>query len=165
MQYSDVISALVKALPTDVLSFMIVTPTDTKMFDIEGREQPIPSRQRVTPAPALPDASEPDDEDIQDRFIAEAEAGDAIIDANASAIAAATAEAESAIASADTPAARRKAMMDMRRAERAGSASTCGRCSGAGVVPVAMPDGRASQAACPLCQGKGAIQRYGARAH
>jgi len=147
MAYSDVVPSLVKHLPADVLNLMLVTPTDTKMFDIEGRMQH---------APSLPDAHEPEQEDVQEEFIRSV-APEEVPDESE------REQAEAELQSAETPADRRKALNKIRRTEQAGNTSTCGRCRGAGVVPVAMPDGGASNAACPLCQGKGSIQRYGVR--
>lgn len=144
MTYSDVVSSVVKHLPADVINLMLVTPTDTKMFDIEGRA----IEHASTPVEA-----QADEPDVQEQFISD----------TVEQVPADIEQAQAAVDTASTPAARRKAMMDMRKAERAGSTSVCGRCRGAGHVPVAMPDGGSSTAACPLCKGSGAIQRYGMR--
>jgi hypothetical protein len=43
-----------------------------------------------------------------------------------------------------------------------GSNSVCGRCRGVGQVQVALEGGASGTATCPVCQGEGEIRRYGA---
>ena len=45
----------------------------------------------------------------------------------------------------------------------AGHDEKCGRCSGAGRIAIALDNGVASDAACPICKGTGVMVRYGAR--
>lgn len=166
IRYNPVALAIAKHL-TDADSLVVVTPTDTKMFNlIEGKEigsAKTTTTIRETPAPYTPyesvagaDAFADDPQSVAQQLAREADATAAeagITD---------TTDLQDQINHADTPAARRKAMMEMRKAESSGVMSTCGRCRGVGQVPVALEGGGTTSAACPVCQGKGGIRRYGA---
>jgi hypothetical protein len=170
LSYSSIVSVIAQALPSDVQSLMLVTPTDTKMFNLKEVSHEH-ARQRTNGAAAVGEAAapvdntesegdpgEPDfDSDPQVEALRLAAEGDA------AAQAAGLEEARATANSAETPAERREALKQLRRAEgEAGQDATCGRCRGAGQVMIAMPDGGASTASCPVCQGKGTIRRYGA---
>jgi hypothetical protein len=151
MQFSSVVSVIADRLPPDVYDLMLVLPTDTKLFHLPDRA--------ASPEPSSPAEPEIEQPDVQEQFIAQAQENDEIVEQSGEAIT----DVQDQINNASNPAERRKAMMKLRRAEQAGTASTCGRCRGAGQVPVAMPDGSASNTACPVCRGQGSIQRYGMR--
>jgi hypothetical protein len=167
LSYSSIVSAIAQALPSDVQSLMLVTPTDTKMFNLKEQSHE-PARQRTNGAAAVGEAAapvdssesegEPDfDSDPQAEALRLAAEGDA------AAQAAGLEEARATANAAETTAERREALKQLRRAEgEAGQDATCGRCRGAGQIGIAMPDGGASTAACPVCQGRGTIRRYGA---
>jgi len=172
LAFSSVVSAVVQSLPADVESLMLVTPTDTKMFAVnaaaggshDARKVPSTNRQEyrsVSEATEQPDGHTQDDtdyaEDPQAEAIREAAEGDR------DAVAAGLETAEADINLAETPAARRKAMNERRRLEESPASDPCGRCGGSGTMQVALPDGGASQAACPVCRGSGKIRRFGVR--
>jgi len=173
LSYSAIVSVIAQALPADISQLMLVTPTDTKMFNLT-QEVPHaqPNRLPHTATNGAPTAesesesatedagadAEPDfDSDPQAEAIRLAEEGDA------AAAAVDLEEARVTASTAETPAERRRALNQLRKAEgEAGQDATCGRCRGAGQIGIAMPDGGSSTAACPVCQGRGSIRRYGA---
>ena len=165
LSYSPIVSVIAQALPADVQQLMLVTPTDTKMFNLtEAHESShVPTTTKLNGSPrsevAHTESSEAEtdfDSDPQAQAIRDAEQSEretASIDVEA-----AQAEANTA----ETPAQRREALKQLRRASgEAGSDATCGRCRGAGQINVALPDGGATQSSCPVCQGRGTIRRYG----
>lgn len=169
LAFSGVVSAVVQSLPADVTSLMLVTPTDTKMFAVNagGTHAGNNYRQATSVGRAagteddgsagMGDMDDSEAEDPQEEAIRLAE------ESTHDAAAAEVAEATAAVDLADTPAARRAAMNERRRAEAGPASDPCGRCGGAGAVPIAMPDGGSSTAACPVCRGSGVIRRYGNR--
>lgn len=164
LAFSGVVSAVVHSLPADVESLMLVTPTDTKMFQVNaGGRQHVQQRDHVDSNGVLPedsgDVGEAEEEALDPQAEAIRQAAEGDEDVAAAGIDEATAEVNMA----DTPAARRKAMNDLRRAEAGQASDPCGRCGGSGTMQVALPDGGASQAACPVCRGSGVIRRFGAR--
>src|SRR5262252_10474929 len=171
LSYSAIVSVIAQALPADISQLMLVTPTDTKMFNLtqQGVQRAQPNRlphPAPNGAPAAEsqsedqetDTGEPDfDSDSQAETIRLAAEGDA------AAAAAGLEEARVTAATAETPAERRRAVSELRRAQgEAGQDAVCGRCRGAKQIGIAMPDGGSSTAVCPVCQGRGSIRRYGA---
>ena len=170
LAYSSIVSVIAQALPSDIHQLMLVTPTDTKMFNLtEQAHAPSQQTQLVSPRVASNGAAHEvaaeeseDDPDFSDD--PQAEAIRLAQEGDAAAIRAGLEEAQAEAATAETPAERRAALTRMRRAEgEAGQDATCGRCRGAGQVNMAMPDGGATTSACPVCMGRGTIRRYGSR--
>lgn len=166
LSFSGVVSAVVNSLPGDVTSLMLVTPTDTKMFAVNAggahaNTERMGRDQRGAEVVEQDDRTDRDGEDAesdpQAEAIARAAEGDRdVADAGIE-------EASAQVDLADTPAARRKAMNDLRRAEAGQASDPCGRCGGSGQMQVALPDGGSSQAPCPVCRGSGNIRRFGVR--
>jgi len=165
LAFSGVVSAVVQSLPADVESLMLVTPTDTKMFAVNaaggGQHANVtthrPDRIQSSATEEMEAEAGEDPQAEATRIAAEAEAE---LDAHSTDL---VEEASVQVNMADTPAARRKAMNNLRRAEAGQASDPCGRCGGSGTMQVALPDGGVSQAPCPVCRGSGVIRRFGAR--
>lgn len=165
LAFSGVVSAVVRSLPPDVTSLMLVTPTDTKMFAVNiggGRHAAAHEPMEVEP-PARANQVTREDDGAGEDYDPQAEAIRSAAEGDREVAEAGLEEASAQIDLADTPAARRKAMNELRRAEAGAASDPCGRCGGSGQMQVAMPDGGATQAACPVCRGSGAIRRFGVR--
>jgi hypothetical protein len=173
LAFSGVVSAVVQSLPPDVTTLMLVTPTDTKMFQVNAGggtqharrpdtrdvREVLPNGVGAVGAEASSaEEMEPDPQEVAARLAAE---GDRAAEEAGLESAAESAAAE--VATADTPAARRRAMNELRRAEAGDASDPCGRCGGQGKIAIALPDGGASEAACGVCRGAGVIRRYGVR--
>src|SRR5579859_7794044 len=128
LAFSGVVSAVVQSLPGDVTTLMLVTPTDTKMFAVnaggmhDAGKVPSTNRQEYRSVPEANGKSDghsqddaEDAEDPQAEAIRLAAEGDRAAQDAGLESAAESAAAE--VATADTPAARRRAMNDLRRAE------------------------------------------------
>lgn len=173
LAFSGVVSAVVQSLPPDVTMLMLVTPTDTKMFQVntggshersQGAGNAEISHERIPSGKSahgnshaeMADESESESDPQAEAIRLAAEGDRASEDAGLESAAA-------EVAAADTPAARRKAMNELRRAEAGDASDPCGRCGGQGKIAIALPDGGASEAACGVCRGAGVIRRYGVR--
>lgn len=165
LDFSGVVSSLVKSLPADVESLMLVTPTDTKMFGVnnaDGTAEGAATRRQYQPPHRIfgePESSDANGEeaieDPQEEAIRLAEE-----DASQSQVEQAHAAADAApLGSAE----RARAMREARRAEAGEASDPCRRCNGSGQIAIALPDGGASQAACGVCRGAGVIRRFGER--
>lgn len=141
----------------------LLTPTDTKIFKFNGNQAPlpgpaIPSTDRVTittpPKPSIvQDFSAPPSPEIAaeavdefDRTIAEQQKAEQEMRQ-----AERFAKADPGLEQEEVPAPRKRA----KERPTPLSSTTCGRCSGAGVL-----DGGGT---CPVCQGQRAIPHYGRR--
>lgn len=146
---------------------MIVTPEETRMFDLRGKAiaparttSSLPTTQQAQPSQQEPEDDTDFDSDPQadaQRLAAEASAeADRIMNGL---------DADPTLNSSvpDSPAASRKAMLDQRRAEASTAQSVCGRCRGQCVILVPMEGGTAVEQSCPVCRGEGFIRRYGHR--
>jgi len=174
LSYSAIVSVIAQALPADISQLMLVTPTDTKMFNLTQEEVPRAQPNRLPhPAPNGAPAAESQSEsatedagaDAEPDFDSDPQAETIRLAAemDAETVAAGLEEARATATTAETPAERRRALNHIRKAEgEAGQDATCGRCRGAGQIGIAMPDGGSSTAACPVCVGRGTIRRYGA---
>ena len=162
LSFSGVVSAVVQSLPAGVTSLMLVTPTDTKMFQITGKgaTHVDTSRKQVSYSQAGDDEAslgeveeasggEEFEDDPQARAIAEAERD----------------ESESAGVEASPIAdhSNREAVREFRRATAVPASDPCQRCGGSGKIALALPDGGATEAPCGVCRGAGVIRRFGVR--
>jgi len=169
LAFSGVVSAVVQSLPRDVTTLMLVTPTDTKMFQVNaggthGNTERVRSAGEVhagerTNASSVQANGQEEEEDLDPQ----AEAIRLAAEGDRASQDAGLESAAAEVAAADTPAARRRAMNELRRAEAGDASDPCGRCGGAGKIAIALPDGGASEAACGVCRGAGVIRRYGVR--
>jgi hypothetical protein len=128
-------------------SFIVITETDVKVFDVRDADAVTGNGAADTEATAgdadtLPPADALDDDPF---------------DAAADAAIAAAAEVVG-----ETPQGT-KVVRRKRNQSSAGHDSPCQRCSGTGKVAVAFDNGSSSEAACPICKGAGVMRRYGSR--
>lgn len=174
IKYNSIGAAIGRAL-TDGTSIVVVTPTDTRMFDLKptggsGATRASTKLDRVgvgqgegAGALAPEDQADADefDNDPQaaaQRLALEAEASARSVGAED------TQDLDNQLATAETPADRRKALKAIRDAEGSSTNnSICGRCRGAGQIAVALESGGVVDQACPVCRGQGSIRRYGSR--
>lgn len=169
LTYSEVVSVLVRSLPPEVTSLMLVTPTDTKMFEVTaGKGASYAPAQRERPQAAaeteIEAAEEPaggEDDDPQLRAVREAEAEER--SSRRASVAAAVPPSEDGEIDYAQRALEARARREERRAEAGEASDPCGRCGGAGQIQIALPDGGSSVAACGVCSGRGTIRRYGVR--
>lgn len=169
IKYNPIAAAIGREIK-DGTGIVVVTPTDTKMFELK---QARPSNARPTVATGNPQAGSvveaEDESNIEDNKSgtdpqqeaarlaqeAEAQAQEAGVES--------LEQLEEELATAETPAQRRNALKAIRKTEDAGNNSTCGRCRGVGQIMVALESGGAVPQACPVCRGQGSIRRFGMR--
>lgn len=163
LSFSGVVSAVVQSLPVGVTSLMLVTPTDTKMFAVNGgggnheqvkAQSYSHQRSEVGGEPEL--SAESDRGEIPDAYDPQLEA---IRQAQED-------ESELESAQADAPISEpsnREAVREFRRATAVPASDPCQRCGGSGKIGLALPDGSATEAPCGVCRGAGVIRRFGVR--
>jgi len=135
----------VTKLLTDATSFVLITPSDIKVFNVVGGNGTGPTEI----ADAIPETT-----DVVD---AETQAAIDAIDAGADPGAPPASEIVG-----ETPQ-QTKVVRRKRPAPVAGHDEQCQRCSGAGKIEVLMDGGKPAETTCPICRGEGIMRRYGAR--
>lgn len=133
----------------DATSIIIVTPTDTKTFNIGRTQAPLPA----------PVTMPEEDDGVPVEIDEEGgihEAGEAEEDVDPMEAAMALAETEEHEHD-QSPGVRRRA----RSSPQPGN-SPCGRCNGQGLIKTPLEGGGWVDGTCPVCRGQGTIQRYGA---
>lgn len=155
--YTECGIAAMKTL-RDASSLIIVTPTETKTFEIARVATPPQARVSAGVRDAAVDvdvAEIPEEElDEETRAAIAAETGEAAPDPMEEAMALAERGEQEHDQS---PGVRRRAP----RQENVGN-SPCGRCSGQGTIKTPLEGGGFVDGTCPVCRGRGTIQRYGA---
>jgi hypothetical protein len=152
---SDMDIALNVAKNVESGTLIIVTPTDTRIFELEASSDQLESvtqpRSRKTPAPSKP-IEDTDDgaEDAENIENVDADA-DADIDVNFSDDPMTKAMD---MATEDEPTVMKTRKRETRASNQNQPNSPCGRCDGRGTT---VAGGN-----CPVCQGRGEIRRYGA---
>ena len=137
LRHRPLVVAVTKLL-ADASSFVVITPSDIKVFTAEPQEEThVPEidaetksaidAEEVRSVPGTDIPAEMDDEGSTEEPV---------------------------------PA---KPRRRAKPASVAGHDEKCGRCSGAGRIAIALDNGVASDAACPICKGTGVMVRYGAR--
>lgn len=140
LSHRPLVIAVTKLL-TDAQSFVVITPTDVKVFSV-GSNGDQPQQYEETQAAI---------EFEESANLPPSSVGDGnTVDMGSNA------ESESEPVPART---RRRTKTE----KIAGHDEACGRCSGQGQVSMSMPDGQAAHAACPICKGSGIMIRYGNR--
>lgn len=167
-RYNSLAAAIGREIK-DGTGIVVVTPTDTRMFELKAgthdRPSAPPRNPQAAPAPPVEDeqgaqgdefASDPQQEAAQLAGEAEAQAREAG--------AGSLEDLQQELDNADTPAQRRTALKAIRQQSApAAPNSACGRCRGVGQVMVALESGGAVPQVCPVCRGNGEITRFGVR--
>jgi hypothetical protein len=130
-------------------SFIVVTETDVKVFDVQDADAVTGNGNGAADTDTEATSGDADTLPPAD--------GDDPFDAAADAAIAAAAEVVG-----ETPQGT-KVVRRKRNQSNAGHDSPCQRCSGTGKVAVAFDNGSSSEAACPICKGAGVMRRYGSR--
>jgi hypothetical protein len=153
LQYRPLVIGVTKLLP-DASSFLVVTPSDIRLFTVNS--------DGATAAPAEVADAEPDDADLdpETRAAIAAEESRAVPGAvvEGDGDAAAAAETEEVV-----PAVKNVRRRKPSAAPVAGHDDQCGRCGGSGKARVILDGGGGAETACPICKGTGTMRRYGAR--
>jgi len=128
------IVGVTKLLP-DAESFVVVTPSDIKVFSANGDGPAAAAEPAATLDPEMQAA------------IAEAEGVDT------------SAPPQSEVVG-DTPQGT-KVVRRKKPSSVANKAEPCGRCTGTGVIQMILDGGGTGEAACPVCKGSGTMNRFG----
>ena len=152
LRYRPLLVGVSKLLP-GASSLVVVTPSDIKVFAVGG--------DNGHAGPDAVDSSGDIDSGVDVQVTPEMQAA---IDAeSAHSIPGAAIDDSSAtepdVVSESKPRAIRRKKPD----SVAGHDEPCGRCRGAGRIPVILDGGGSSDTVCPICQGSGVMKRYGAR--
>lgn len=142
-QNASLISLLMQQLP-GIKQIIVVTPMDTKVFNVPNGQPPARSTAATPDPHPIPNSSPDIDVELDSR------------DPMSEAIAMAE-EAERPPTDAEQPAqaARR------RRTSASPSETPCGRCQGTGNVMVIVEGGSSAETGCPVCRGTGQSIKFG----
>lgn len=180
MTLQPVALKIAAALPADAETLIVITPKDTKAFTLTGTDpddSEIESDQAADADPGLartptlrPDGAEPSPND-DPMEAAMALANQAEADANPASTSGRKVRKKVPInPNAQDEQDGRKPNVVRTRAKRPEHQiadntpnSACGRCGGAGTVPVVNGNNEADVASCPVCKGTGEIRKFGAR--
>jgi hypothetical protein len=159
IRYRPLVVGVTKLLP-DASSFVLITPTDIKVFAVGGSDN-------GTSMASSDNHGAMDNRDNSGELSTEAPL-------DAETLAAIAAEEGRTVPgeSPDGPPTQEvvgeapqgaKVVKRKRPAQVAGHDETCGRCQGAGRVQMMLDGGKGAEAPCPICKGVGVMRRYGAR--
>ena len=152
LQYRPLVIGVTKLLP-DASSFVVITPSDIRVFSVNG--------DSATAASAEVEDGTLDDADLdpETRAAIAAEQSRSLPGSVVEGDGDAAAPAEEAVPPPVKNVRRRKPSA----APVAGHDDQCGRCGGSGKARVILDGGGGADTTCPICQGRGTMRRYGAR--
>lgn len=152
LRYRPLVIGVTKLLP-DASSFVVITPSDIKVFAVGNGAGPT-----VTEVPDGDDTQQEVELDEETRAAIDAEEQRSVPGAVE------TRDAEVGTAGAEPePVAKATRRRKPSTAPVAGHDEACGRCGGAGKTRVILDGGGGAETACPICKGTGTMRRYGAK--
>ena len=148
LRHRPLVVGITKLLAADARSFVVITPSDIKVFAVGNGDAPSTE----------PIAKTEVEVDAETQAAIDAEEGRTVpgTDVNADD---GVGDGGPSVEEAVPAKPRRRA----KPTPLAGHDEACARCAGRGRIQIALDNGAASETACPLCQGQGVMKRYGAR--